>query len=170
VWFQDEARIGQKNGRVRIWAKTGTRPRLPADQRYQNTYLFGAICPKRGIGAALVLPIANTQAMQLHLDEISKHVARKAHGVVLMDRAGWHATGKLQVPENLTIILLPSKSPELNPVENVWQYLRANWLSNRVFETYEDIVDAACEAWNKLIEQPETITSIGLRKWAHDGQ
>lgn len=170
MWFQDEARIGQKNGRVRIWAKTGTRPRLPADQRYQNTYLFGAICPKRGIGAALVLPIANTQAMQLHLDEISKHVARKAHGVVLMDRAGWHATGKLQVPENLTIILLPSKSPELNPVENVWQYLRANWLSNRVFETYEDIVDAACEAWNKLIEQPETITSIGLRKWAHDGQ
>jgi transposase len=143
---------------------------LPADQRYQNTYLFGAICPKRGIGAALVLPIANTQAMQLHLDEISKHVARKAHGVVLMDRVGWHATGKLQVPENLTIILLPSKSPELNPVENVWQYLRANWLSNRVFETYEDIVDAACEAWNKLIEQPDTITSIGLRKWAHDGQ
>ena len=170
MWFQDEARIGQKNGRVRIWAKTGTRPRLPADQRYQNTYLFGAICPKRGIGAALVLPIANTQAMQLHLDEISKHVARKAHGVVLMDRAGWHATGKLQVPENLTIILLPSKSPELNPVENIWQYLRANWLSNRVFETYEDIVDAACEAWNKLIEQPETITSIGLRKWAHQGQ
>jgi transposase len=170
LWFQDEARIGQKNGRVRIWARTGTRPRLPADQRYQNTYLFGAICPKRGIGAALVLPIANTQAMQLHLAEISKHVARKAHGVVLMDRAGWHATGKLQVPENLTIILLPSKSPELNPVENIWQYLRANWLSNRVFETYEDIVDAACEAWNKLIEQPETITSIGLRKWAHDGQ
>jgi transposase len=143
---------------------------LPADQRYQNTYLFGAICPKRGIGAALALPIANTQAMQLHLDEISKHVARKAHGVVLMDRAGWHATGKLQVPENLTIILLPSKSPELNPVENIWQNLRANWLSNRVFETYEDIVDAACEAWNKLIEQPDTITSIGLRKWAHDGQ
>jgi len=170
LWFQDEARIGQKNGRVRIWARTGTRPRLPADQRYQNTYLFGAICPKRGIGAALVLPIANTQAMQLHLDEISKHVARKAHGVVLMDRAGWHATAKLQVPENLTIILLPSKSPELNPVENIWQYLRANWLSNRVFETYEDIVDAACEAWNKLIERPETITSIGLRKWAHDGQ
>ena len=170
MWFQDEARIGQKNGRVRVWAKTGTRPRLPADQRYQNAYLFGAICPKRGIGAALVLPIANTQAMQLHLEEISKQVARNAHGVVIMDRAGWHATGKLQVPENLTIILLPSKSPELNPVENIWQYLRANWLSNRVFETYEDIVDAACEAWNKLIEQPETITSIGLRKWAHDGQ
>jgi len=115
VWFQDEARIGQKNGRVRIWARKGTRPRLPADQRYQNTYLFGAICPKRGAGAALVLPTANTEAMQLHPDEISKHVACKAHAVVLMDRAGWHSTGKLSVPKNITIILLPPKSPELNP-------------------------------------------------------
>lgn len=169
VWFQDEARIGQKNGRVRIWARKGTRPRLPADQRYQNTCLSGAICPKRGIGAALVLPTANTEAMQLHLDEISKHVACKAHAVVLMDRAGWHTTGKLNIPKNITIILLPSKSPELNPVENVWQYLRANWLSNRVFETYDAIVDAACQAWNNLIGQPDTIASIGTREWANVG-
>jgi transposase len=170
VWFQDEARIGQKNGRVRIWARKGTRPRLPADQRYQNTYLFGAICPRRGIGAALVLPSENTQAMQLHLDEISKHVAREAHAVVLMDRAGWHTTGLLTIPKNVSIIFLPSKSPELNPVENVWQYLRANWLSNRVFETYDAIVDAACQAWNNLIDQPETITSIGMRDRAQTGQ
>lgn len=108
--------------------------------------------------------------MQLHLEEISKRVARKAHAVVLMDRAGWHTTGRLNIPKNLTIILLPSRSPELNPVENVWQYLRANWLSNRVFETYDAIVDAACEAWNKLIDQPNTITSIGMREWAHVGQ
>lgn len=155
---------------MRIWARKGTRPRLPADQRYQNTYLFGAICPKRGTGAALVLPTANTEAMQLHLDEISKHVAREAHAVVLMDRAGWHSTGKLSVPKNITIILLPSKSPELNPVENVWQYLRANWLSNRTFETYDDIVDAACRAWNNLIDRPDIITSIGRREWANIGQ
>lgn len=132
--------------------------------------VFGAICPRRGVGAALVLPTANTEAMQLHLDEISKHVARKTHGVVLMDRAGWHTTGKPNLPKNLTIILLPSKSPELNPVENIWQYMRANWLSNRIFEDYNAIVDAACIAWNKLIEQPETIKSIGLRDWAHVGQ
>ena len=107
MWFQDEARIGQKNGLVRIWAKKGTRPRLPADQRYTSAYLFGAICPARGAGAALMLPWANTHAMQLHLDQISKYVARKAHGVLLMDRAGWHTTSKLKVPKNLTIILLP---------------------------------------------------------------
>jgi len=143
---------------------------LPADQRYKNTYIFGAICPKRGTGAALVLPRADTEAMQLHLNEISKQVAKKAHAVLLMDRAGWHTTGKLNIPKNITIILLPPKSPELNPVENIWQYLRANYLSNRIFETYDAIVDAACDAWNRLISQPETITSIGMRDWAHVGQ
>lgn len=143
---------------------------MPADQRYENAYLFGAICPKRGTGAALMLPKANTHAMQLHVDEISKYVARKAHAVVLMDRAGWHRAGDLEVPKNLTIILLPSRSPELNPVENVWQYLRSNFLSNRVFESYEAILDAGCDAWNQLIDRPDVITSIGMRKWAHDGQ
>ena len=116
-----------------------------------------------------MLPWANTEAMQMHLDEISRNVARKAHAVVLMNRAGWHTTGKLKVPKNITIILLPSRSPELNPVENIWQYLRANWLSNRVFENYEAIVDAGCQAWNKLITQPNTITSIGTRNWANIG-
>ena len=74
------------------------------------------------------------------------------------------------MPKNLTIILLPSRSPELNPVENIWQYMRANWLSNRVFKDYEVILDAGCDAWNRLIDQPKTIKSIGMRKWAHIGQ
>jgi putative transposase len=167
---KDEARIGQKNGIVRQWARRGSRPPQPADQRYQNAYLFEAICPARGTGAALALPFANTEAMQLHLDEISRAVAKGAHAVLLLDRAGWHTTANLVVPDNMTLIFLPSRAPELNPVENIWQYLRANWLSNRVFETYDDIIDAACEAWNKLVSQPTTITSIGMRDWAHIGQ
>ena len=117
-----------------------------------------------------MLPKSNTDAMQLHLYEISRHVAKGAHGVVLMDRAGWHSTKKLIWPDNLSMILLPPRSPELNPVENIWQYLRANYLSNRVFESYEAIVEAGCNAWNKLIADPKTITSIGMRKWAHSGQ
>lgn len=108
--------------------------------------------------------------MQLHIDEISRRVQRGAHAVVLLDRAGWHTTEKLIVPKNMSLLFLPSRSPELNPVENVWQYLRQNWLSNRVFDNYDAIIDAACKAWNNLIEQPETITSIGMRKWAHIGQ
>ena len=167
---KDEARIGQKNGIVRQWARRGSRPTQPADQRYESAYLFGAICPARGKGAALALPYADTEAMQLHLDEISRAVARGAHGVLLLDRAGWHTTARLVVPKNMTLIFLPSRAPELNPVENIWQFLRQTWLSNRVFETYDTIVEAACEAWRKLLAQPAIITSIGLRDWAHIGQ
>jgi transposase len=155
---------------VRQWARRGTRPRQPADQRYESAYLFGAICPARGTGAALALPFADTEAMQLHLDEIARTVKRGAHAVLLLDRAGWHTTGALCVPKNITMILLTSRSPELNPVENIWQYLRQNWLSNRVFDNYENIVDAACDAWRKLIAQPQTITSITRRDWASTGQ
>jgi hypothetical protein len=155
---------------VRQWARRGSRPRQPADQRYDSAYLFGAICPARGTGAALAMPYADTQAMQLHLNEISRTVATRAHAVLLLDRAGWHTTGSLDVPKNMTLIFLPSRAPELNPVENVWQYLRQNWLSNRVFNTYEAILEAACEAWNKLMAQPQAITSIGTREWAHVGQ
>ena len=155
---------------MRQWARRGTRPRQPADQRYESAYLFGAICPARGTGAALALPFADTEAMQLHLDEIARTVAKGAHAVLLLDRAGWNTTGALAVPKTITLILLPSRAPELNPVENVWQYLRANWLSNRIFETYDDIIDAACDAWRNLIAQPATITSIGTREWALNGQ
>ena len=115
------------------------------------------------------MPYADTEAMQMHIDEISHRVARGAHAVLLLDRAGWHTTPSLRVPKNVTLIFLPSRSPELNPVENVWQYLRANWLSNRLFETYDDIIDAACEAWNRLTALPAAITSIGMRDWAHIG-
>ena len=92
------------------------------------------------------------------------------HAVLLLDRAGWHTTGALVWPRNITPILLPSRSPELNPVEQVWQFLRANFLSNSVFETYDDIIKASSEAWNCLVELPQTITSIGTRAWAHVGQ
>ena len=81
LWFQDEARIGQKNGVVRQWARKGTRPRQPADQRYENAYLFGAICPARGKGAAIAMPNADTQAMQEHIEEIARRVAPGAHAV-----------------------------------------------------------------------------------------
>lgn len=155
---------------MRQWARRGTRPRQPADQRYESAYLFGAICPARGTGAALALPFADSHAMQLHLDEIARTVKRGAHAVLLLDRAGWHTTAALTVPKNITMILLPSRAPELNPVENIWQYLRQAWLSNRVFDTYEEIVDAACDAWRRLIAQPDTITSIGSREWALNGQ
>ena len=105
--------------------------------------------------------------MNLHLREISLNVAPQAHAILILDQAGWHLSKALEVPDNITILPLPPKSPELNPVENVWQFIRDNWLSNRVFSDDDDILDHCCEAWNKLIQQPWTIMSIGSRDWAH---
>jgi transposase len=156
----------QKNKITRRWARRGTRPAAPKDQRTKSAYIFGAICPELGKGAGLVLPFCNTQTMTLHLAEISLAVAPGAHAVVLMDQAGWHMTGKLDVPGNITIVALPAKCPELNPVENIWQFMRDNWLSNRVFTSHDNIIDHCCEAWNKLIDQPWRIMTIGRRKWA----
>lgn len=108
--------------------------------------------------------------MQAHLRIISARVAKHARAVLLLDRAGWHTTKLLQMPQNIIPVFLPSRAPELNPVENIWQYMRQNWLSNRVYKDYTHILDAACEAWRKLLDQPQTITSIGLRDWAHKSQ
>jgi len=114
-----------------------------------------------------VLPYADKPAMTLHLAEIGRNVTPGAHAVVIADGAGWHKPGgKLNLPENVSLLLLPSCSPELNPQENVWQYIRQNYLSNRVFPTYDAIVQACCTAWQALIDQPARITSIATREWA----
>jgi len=167
IWFADEARVGQKNKITRRWARRGTRPVALRDQRTASTYIFGAICPGDGKGAALVLPKCNIAAMNLHLAEISGAVAAGGHAAVLLDRAGWHLSAKLVVPANITLVPLPAKCPELNPVENVWQFIRDNWLSNRIFLGAENIVEHCCDAWNKLVDRPWRIMSIGLRDWAH---
>ena len=127
-------RVGQKNKLTYRWARKGSRPRAIHDQRTQSTYLFGAVCPERGVGAALVLPTCNTEAMQLHLDEIATKVAPGAHAILILDQAGWHGAKALGVPSNISLLPLPPRSPELNSQENIWQFMRQNWLSNRIFQ------------------------------------
>jgi len=166
VWFQDEARVGQQGTLARPRARKGTRPRAPKDCRYAWAYLFGAICPARATGAALVMPYANTEAMTLHLAEIARTVEPGAHALLILDGAGWHSARHLVVPPNITLMTLPPYSPELNPVENIWQFLRQNRLANRVFDSYDEIVDACCDAWNALIAAPERVASITSRNWA----
>jgi hypothetical protein len=163
VWFQDEARIGQKNKITRRRAKRGTRPVAPQDQRTASAYILGAICPQDGKGAALVLPRCDIPAMNLHRAEIATRVAPGAHAVLLLDPAGGPLSERVIVPANITLLPLPAKCPELNPLETIWQFLRENWLSNRVFDSYKNIVDHCCYAWNKLLAQPWTIMAIGLR-------
>jgi hypothetical protein len=95
------------------------------------------------------------------------HEIGGAGAVLLLDQAGWQLSGEVNVPTNITLLPLPPKCPELNVMQNIWQFMRDNWLSNRVFRHHDDIVDHCCHAWNKLISQPWRIMSIGLRKWAH---
>lgn len=166
IWFQDEARVGQKGTLTRLWSRVGSRPRGPRDTRYEWAYIFGAVCPERDTGVALVLPHVNTEAMDLHLKEIGQAVAKGAHAVLLLDGAGWHTSSQLTVPDNLTLLCLPPYSPELNPVENIWQFLRQNQLAIRMLDDYDHIVQACCKAWNDLLQMPETIKSITTRKWA----
>ncbi len=167
VWFQDEARVGQQGTLTYMWAERGSRPRAPKDLRYEWAYIFGAVCAERGVGAALVLPHANTEAMTLHLAEISRSVGASSHAVLVCDGAGWHQTGgRLRVPDNITLLHLSPYSPELNPVENVWERLRANKLSNSVFDTYDTILERCCAAWNWLTDTPDRIRSVAAAPWA----
>lgn len=167
VWFADEARVGQKNKITRRWARRGSRPSAPSDQRYASTYIFGAICPAEGKAVGLVLPCCNTAAMGLHLAAISADVAPGRHAALLLDQAGWHVARDLVVPGNITLVPLPAKCPELNPQENIWQFLRENWLSNTVFLDEEHLVDQCCQAWNKLEAQPWIVMSVGMRDWTY---
>ncbi len=105
--------------------------------------------------------------MAAHLEEISQAVDPGAHAVLILDQAGWHLTPRLNVPDNITLLFLPPRAPELNPVENLWQFMRDNWLSNRIFQSYDDIVAHCCDAWYSLVDQPWIIMSIGMRDWAH---
>ena len=163
---KDEARVGQQGTLTRVWAKKGSRPRAPRDRRYDWAYIFGAACPARGACAALVLPRADTHAFNLHLAEISKAVAEGAHAVVILDGAGYHGARQLELPENLTLFRLPPYAPELNSAENIWEYLRKNKLANSIFETYDDIVEACCNAWSFFANDPAAVASITNRNWA----
>src|SRR5262249_4090214 len=112
------------------------------------------------------LPACNCEAMQLHLDEIATKVTLGAHAIILLDQAGWHGAKALVVPNNISLVPLPPRAPELNGQENIWEFMRQNWLSNRIFKSFDDIVDHCCYAWNTLIDQPWKIMSIARRDWA----
>lgn len=172
VWFDDEARVGQKGSIEYVWAPIGSRPSMVRDNRHGSVHIFGAICPARGVGAAIIMPAVNTEAMNEHLTEISTQVATGAHALLVCDRAGWHPPGdrlpgdRLIVPDNITLMPLPPYAPELNPMENVWDYLRGNKLSSLVWDSYAAMLNASKDAWDFLINDPARIVSIGTRDWA----
>ncbi|MCK5354165.1 MAG: IS630 family transposase [Methyloprofundus sp.] len=166
IWFQDEARVGQRGTVSRIWAEKGTRPRIVQQQQFTSAYIFGAVCPENRKTAGLIMPKANTEGMQHHLDIISSVVTADKHALLIVDRAAWHLTAKLKLPTNITIMPLPAHSPELNPVEQIWQQLRRTDFSNRSFKNYDEIVSICCKAWNKFAKCFKNIYSLCSRQWA----
>ena len=165
VWSQDEARVGQTGRTGYIWWQRGQTPRGRRDFGHRSAWIIGAVCPARDTGAALVVTRLDTEAMNLFLVELAQAVAPGAHAVVLMDKAGWHIAGDLVVPANITPVFLPPYSPELNPIERLWLYLKDNQLSHRVFGDTTEIIDACCDAWNRLLAETGRIRSLCSYPW-----
>ncbi len=166
VWFQDEARLGQKGMLTRVWARRGSRPRVPRDHRYGYCYLFSAICPESGMSAGHVCDKANTDEMNRHLVDIAAAVPQGRHALVVLDGAGWHRSKSLEIPDNVSLLRLPPYSPELNPVETVFQFLKQGNFANQVFATAEVVKDRVEEVWNDFARTPGRIASLGKRSWA----
>ncbi|MGM6320265.1 IS630 family transposase [Vibrio parahaemolyticus] len=166
IWFQDEARFGQQNTTTRLWAERGTRPRAVKQQQFEYAYLFGSVCPQKGIGEAIVVPWVNKDLMIEHLKQISAVTEKGRHAVIIMDGAGWHTEDIANGFQNISVIKLPPYSPELNPIEQVWSWMRQHYLANQSFADYEDIVSKVCRAWNRFLACSNRVTKMCSREWA----
>ena len=163
--FQDEARIGQKGRVCRRWFTRGKRPPGVIDQRYTFAYLYGCADVETDRAFALVLPEVNTQSMQVFIDKFAETIRPDEHVAMFIDGAGWHGAIDLKFPDTITPFRLPATSPEVNPMERIWEHLKERYLSQRLLDDYEAIVDATCAAWNKLVADPGRIASLTWTPW-----
>jgi transposase len=157
VFFMDEARFGQQGTLTNIWARRGSRPTAVKQTRFEWVYLFAAVEPSTGDSAALLAPYVNTGTFNKFLEMLSEQLKPDEHAVLIMDQAGWHRSRQVILPVNITVLFLPPYSPELNPVENLWHYIRSHHLSNCAYDDYEHLLDAGTDAWQALT--PDTIKS-----------
>ena len=158
VFVMDEARLGQQGTLTRVWAPRGSRPTVVKQTRYEWVYVYAAVEPLTGESAALLAPGVDTGTMNAFLKILSAELGPLEHGVLIMDQAGWHRSKTLDMPDNVTCLLLPPYSPELNPVENLWHYLRSHHLSNRTYDDYDHLLEAGTAAWRCLT--PEVLKSV----------
>jgi transposase len=146
----DEARIGQQGTLTRVWAPKGSRPTAVKQTRYEWVYLYAAVEPVTGASVALQAPHVNTETMSAFLGMLAEELDEGDHAIVVMDQAGWHVSRSLEVPACIRILLLPPYSPELNPIERLFGYLRSHYLSNRAYDDYQHLLDAGAEAYRDL--------------------
>jgi transposase len=160
VWFEDEARFGQQGTLARAWARKGSRPRAVKQTQYGYLYVLTAVCAATGMASGLIASTLNVEVVNIFLKQFSEELPAGVHAVLIWDGAGYHTSPKLVVPSNVSVIRLVPYSPELNPVENLWHYLRSHYWSLRVYKDHEELEEAAMDAWRRVCLMPELVRSI----------
>jgi hypothetical protein len=163
LWFQDESRFGQKGIVSKLWTVQGERPQIIRQNGFKSAYFVGAVNPQSGDKFSLIFDGIDTRIMNLFLDGVSQSVKSSDHIIMFVDGAGWHSAEDLAVPKNMTLYHLPPYSPELNPIERLWDYLKENYLSGRVFADMEQIFDYGVMAWRALT--PAMVSSVCAAPW-----
>lgn len=156
---QDEARFGRITQPRRCWAPKGIRPSLPNQIVRQAIYAFAAVAPKTGQMTSTILPTANTEMMNIFLKQVSQEFA-DYFIIMQVDRAGWHRSRLLEIPENIRLIFQPPYSPEVNPVEHIWEEVREKHFANTIFSSLDNLQDHLCNALSKLSSQTDLLCSM----------
>lgn len=167
VYFQDESRFGQQGTTTNLWARRGSRPTAVRQTEYQYLWVLGAVCAETGHAEGLLSPQLNTKIVNLFLEQFSRTLAADEHAAMIWDGAGFHVSRSLKVPANVTLIRLPPYSPELNPVENLWHYLKSHFWSNRAYADYEELEQAAVDAWQKAVLDADLMKTVCAAPYAN---
>jgi len=156
---QDEGCFGRTSRAKRCWAPPGVRPQVPVQVVREYTYVYTAVAPALGQMVSLILPDASTEMMNLFLEQTSQTFCK--HFIVMqVDGAGWHRANELVIPENIRLIPQPAYSPELNPVEHIWDELREKYFQNRIFSSLDLLIEQLCQGLNDLADNPERLRSL----------
>jgi putative transposase len=162
--FEDEARFGRISDPRRCWAPPGVRPEVSTQFVREYEYAFAAVSPQDALLDTLVLPTVNTEAMSVFLAEVSRRHAEEFI-VMVLDGAGWHKARRLLVPANMRLLFLPPWSPQLNPVEHVWEEVREKWFANRVFDSIHAVEEQLIVALKTLEEDATRVASLAGFVW-----
>lgn len=162
--FQDESRFGRISDHRRCWAPLPMRPLVSQQVVREFLYVMAAVSPSDGQLASLIMPWVDTEIMSIFLAHVTKEFSED-FCLIFLDGAGWHKADELRIPKNMKILFLPPYSPELNPVESLWEHLRKNYFGNRVFGSLQELENCLCQALNNLINQPQTVKSLTNYDW-----
>lgn len=165
IFFEDECRFGQQGTTTNVWARRGSRPTVVRQTEYEYLWVLGAVCPETGKAEGLLSPRLNTEVINVFLEQFSATLASDEQAVMIWDGAGFHTSKSLRIPQNVTLLQLPAYSPELNPIENLWHYLKSHFWSNRAYAGYEALEAAAIDAWHRAVLNPALMQSVCAAKY-----